>query len=172
MANENTGCGRTARILSTYHFFRYCEEVELNTLQKAFSVSAKTAQRDMELLRRAGVLRVRFDKKRIAYVPASFKLEPMAEEKNETRRQYLAKIRRICVFMAELEGCDGSPITLYRSLFPSLTARTRQRDFAALKELGYGLRYMAAFYDEPGQWSVEIPPAFLLDTVPEAVKWW
>ena len=170
--NGNKAEARTSRVLSTYHLFRYCAEVEVNTLTRAFSISPKTAQRDIALLERAGVLRAEFDRTCAAYIPVSLEIEPMAEEQNATRRKYMEKLRRICRFMAALEDCVGSPIALYRSLFPALTDRTRQRDFAQLSTLGYVLHYSGAFAGEPGGWVVEIPPAFGLDTIPKDTKWW
>ena len=163
---------RTSRILSTYHFFRYCEEVEFDTLCKAFSISKKTAYRDIRMLEQAGVLQARFDKTQRAFVPTSLEIRPMEPEKNATRLKYLAKIRRICILMAELDHLEGSPIEMYRKLFPLEKDRTRQRDFAELGKMGYAVKYEAAFMDEPGYWNVEIPPAFGLDTIPEDVNWW
>ena len=165
---------RTSRILSTFHFFLYCEEVEYNTLMKAFSVSKKTARRDICLLERAGVLKARFDQKKGAFVPDCLDLRPMEPVENETQQKYLGKIRRICILMAELDGLEenDNPIALYRHLFPSERARTRQRDFAELRKLGYVLAYSGAELGEPGGWSVQIPPAFGLDTIPEDVNWW
>ena len=174
MSAGKNAAARTSRILSTYHFFRYCREVEFNTLCKAFSVGKKTAYRDIRLLEQAGVLLARYDPSLRAFVPESLDLRPMEPFENATQRKYAGKLRRLCRFMAELDALEetGNPIALYRSLFPQEHDRTRQRDFAELRRLGYILAYSGAAYGEPGGWLVQIPPAFGLDTIPEDVNWW
>lgn len=165
---------KTSRILSTYHFFLYCEEVEFNTLCKAFSISKKTAYRDIRLLEQAGLLEARFDKTRMAIVADNLEPRPMEHIENETRRKYAEKIRRLGIFMSELDalGENDNPIALYRRLFPPERERTRQRDFSELRKLGYILSYSGAGKDEPGGWFVQIPPAFFLATIPNDVNWW
>ena len=166
---------RTSRILSTFHFFLYCREVEFQTLTRAFSVSKKTAYRDITLLEQAGVLEARFDRSRQAFVTAACGELAMAEEENATRRKYLQKIRRICLWMLALEEWEGPEdnlITRYHRLFPEEKARTRQRDFEQLRKLGYLLGYSAGDFYDPGRWYVEIPSAFCLKTIPEDVNWW
>ena len=166
---------RTSRILSTFHFFLYCREVEFQTLTRAFSVSKKTAYRDITMLEQAGVLEARFDRSRKAFVTAACGELAMAEEENATRRKYLQKIRRICLWMLALEEWGGSEdnlITRYHRLFPEEKARTRQRDFEQLRKLGYLLGYSAGDFYDPGRWYVEIPSAFCLKTIPEDVNWW
>ena len=166
---------RTQRVLSTFHFFRYCEEVESNTLCKAFSISKKTAYRDIRLLEQAGVLEARFDKTRRAFVTEACGELAMAEETNAARRRYLHKIRRLCLWMTALEDWEGprdNLITRYQRMFPEEGGRTRQRDFAALRKLGYSLGYSAGDLCGPGGWYVEIPEAFGLLTIPEDVNWW
>ena len=166
---------RTSRILSTFHFFLYCEEVEYNTLMKAFSVSKKTAHRDICLLERAGVLEARFDRERRAFVTEKCGELVMAAENNQTRLRYLHKIRRICLWMIALEDWEESVdhlIALYQRLFPEEKTRTRQRDFEELRKLGYFLGYSAGDEDTPGGWYAEIPPAFCLKTIPTDVNWW
>ena len=166
---------RTSRVLSTFHFFLYCEEVEINTLCKAFSISKKTAYRDIRLLEQSGVLKAQFDRSRMAYVAAEWGELTMETEENRTRMRYLKKIRRICLWMLALEDWEGPEDNLierYRHLFPAERDRTRQRDFEELRELGYLIGYSGAEADMPGGWYVEIPPAFCLRTIPSDVNWW
>ena len=165
---------RTDRVLSTYHFFRYCEEVEFNTLCRAFAIGKKTAYRDIRLLEQAGVLAARYDASQRAFVAERLDERPMEQIGNATQQKYAAKIRRLCIFMAALDGLgeNGNPIELYQRLFPTEKARTRQRDFAALRRLGYILAYSGAVAGEPGGWLVGIPAAFCLDTIPGDVNWW
>lgn len=67
--------------------------------------------------------------------------------------------------------CDGmNKVELYREVLPDVPSRTRQRDFADLKRLGYDVRYEKEFDGEPGKWRYDIPSAYGLTTIP-LVKW-
>ncbi len=154
---------KTSRILSTYHLFRLGDEVEFRELTDSFGVSKKTAYRDIRALKQAGVLQVRFEKTagtdhRGAFIPA-LDLRPIEVAEGEPGRKFLEKIRRLCIFTAALYAVDdnANPIELYRSLFPERTERTRQRDFNELRAIGYALKYVPAFYDDPGYWINGVP---------------
>ena len=102
------GITKLSRILSVYHLFLNCQEVSLQEFTLNFGVSQRTALRDIQLLRQAGVLETRYDRECRAFYPVSLELRPMAEEKNQTRRKYLEKIRRLCVLMRRMsEGNSG-----------------------------------------------------------------
>ncbi len=90
---------KTSRVLSVYHLFLNCQEVSFQELRQQFEVSEKTSLRDIRLLERAGVLETQYDRECRAFYPASLELRPMAEEKNQTRRKYLEKLRRLCILM-------------------------------------------------------------------------
>lgn len=160
---------KTSRILSVYHLFRNCQEVSFQEFSLNFGVSPRTALRDIRLLRQAGVLEVRYDRKRKAFVTASLKLFPMGELENKTRQKYLEKIRRLCILMARMseeDEYDGmNKIELYNEVLPGISDRTRQRDFAELEKLGYSARYQREFDDEPGRWCYDIPSAYGLYTI-------
>lgn len=160
--------GKTSRVLSVYHLFRNCREVSFEELRQQLGVSEKTSVRDIRLLERAGVLKVRYERKYRAFYPVSLELCPVAEEENQTRRRYLEKLRRLCLLMARMEAeaewSDTGKVELYRVLFPEQSDRTRQRDYRELEVLGYRAQYYREFDDEPGRWWYDIPGAYELAT--------
>lgn len=159
---------KTSRILSVYTCFRCCEEVTVEEITSQFGVSRKTAYRDLLLLRRAGVLRVRFDKKRGTFIPVSLKPFPMAEEENQTRRRVLERLRRLCLLIDALHNHPDpcvSPAAWYRELFPGVSDRTRQRDFKALEPLGHSHYSSKMWWDEPTKYIYEVPDAYGLETI-------
>lgn len=164
------GITKLSRVLSVYHLFLNCQEVSFQELRQQFEVSEKTSLRDIRLLERAGVLETRYDRDCRAFYPVSLEFRPMAEEKNQTRRKYLEKLRRLCVLMsrmAEEDAYDGmNKVELYREVLPGIPDRTRQRDFKELEELGYEASYERGYDDEPGRWYYEIPGAYGLKTIP------
>ena len=55
-------------------------------------------------------------------------------------QKYLEKIRRLCTLMVQIEGAED-PIAWYRTQYPGLSDRTRQRDFKELDKIGYQIGY-------------------------------
>ena len=102
-------------------------------------VSQKTAYRDIQTLKRAGVLQIRYSKRQEAFVPISLEFTEPAWPENQTRKRYLEKIRRLCTLMVRLEEAED-PIAWYRGHYPGLSDRTRQRDFQELGKIGYRLQ--------------------------------
>ena len=165
---------KTSRVLSVYHLFLNCAEVSIQEFSLSFGVGQHTAVRDIRLLRQAGVLKARYDRKAQAFLPVSLEPFPMEEQENTTRQKYLEKLRRLCILMrrmAEEDDSDGmNKNDLYREILPGISDRTRQRDFMELEKLGYDARYIREFEDEPGRWYYEIPSAYGLNTIPP-MKW-
>lgn len=161
---------KTSRILSVYHLFLHCEEVSFQEFTLNFGVSQRTALRDIRLLQQAGVLEVRWDRMRKAFVPVTLEPFPSEEQENKTRQKYLEKLRRLCILMRRMSWEDDedgmNKVELYRELFPNIPDRTRQRDFKELEQLGYSAYYRKEFDDEPGRWYYEIPSAYGLLTIP------
>lgn len=164
------GITKLSRVLSVYHLFLNCQEVSFQELRQQFEVSEKTSLRDIRLLERAGVLETRYDRDCRAFYPVSLELRPIVEEKNQTRRKYLEKLRRLCILMrrmSEEDNEDGmNKVELYREILPGIPDRTRQRDFKELEALGYEAWYERGYDDEPGRWYYEIPGAYGLKTIP------
>ena len=165
---------KTSRILSVYHLFLNCVEVSFQEFTLNFGVSQRTALRDIRLLKQAGVLEARWDRKRRAFVPVTLEPFPLEEQENKTRQKYLEKLRRLCILMRRMSWEDDEDgmdkVELYREVLPGISDRTRQRDFKELEELGYKARYTREFEDEPGRWSYEIPGAYGLTTIPR-MRW-
>lgn len=130
---------KTSRVLSIYHLFRYCDEVSYQEVTDLIPVSPKTIFRDICLLKQAGLLNLRYSKKLRAFIDSGEKSEPIFPA-NKTQRLYLEKIIRLCTLMCKLDSADD-PVAWYRERYPTLTDRTRQRDFEELNKIGYRIIY-------------------------------
>ncbi len=165
---------KTSRVLSVYHLFLNCEEVSFQEFTLNFGVSRRTALRDIRLLKQAGVLETRWDRKCQAFLPVTLEPFPLEEQENKTRQKHLEKLRRLCVLMRRMSWEDDSDgmnkVDLYREILPGVSDRTRQRDFKELEKLGYEAWYEQEFEDEPGRWHYEIPSAYGLATIP-GMRW-
>ena len=164
------GITKLSRVLSVYHLFLNCQEVSLQEFTLNFGVSQRTALRDIQLLRQAGVLEARWDRARQAFVPVTLEPFPLEEQENQTRQKYLEKLRRLCILMRRMREEDSedgmNKVELYREILPDIPDRTRQRDFKELEALGYEAWYERGYDDEPGRWYYEIPGAYGLKTIP------
>lgn len=154
---------KTSRILSVFHLFQYCSEVSFREITDLLPVSEKTIYRDILLLKQAGVLYIRYSKKRKAFVLIDTQFHTPRFPENKTRKLYLEKIIRLCTLLVELDW--ENPMNWYREHYPKLSDRTRQRDFAELFKIGYRIRYEPADpWGEPGHYSYEIPDTYGLET--------
>lgn len=154
---------KTSRILSVFHLFRYCSEVSFKEITDLLPISKKTVYRDILLLKQAGVLRIRYSKKRNAFVVTDTHFKKPQFPENKTRKLYLEKIIRLCTLMVTLD--EENPVGWYHTYYPKLSERTRQRDFAELCKIGYCIRYVPAdLWGEPGHYSYEIPDTYGLET--------
>ena len=131
---------KTSRLLVVFHLFRHCQEVSFKEITDMLPVSEKTVYRDIQILKRAGVLQIRYSKRQEAFVPASLNFTEPDWPENQTQRRYLEKIRRLCTLMVQIEGAED-PIAWYRTQYPGLSDRTRQRDFKELDKIGYQIGY-------------------------------
>lgn len=136
------GISKTGRVLTIYHLFTHCREVSI--YEAVPGVSAKTFFRDVKLLRDAGVLKTKYSRKASAYIPISLGLSEPELPEGKPQRAYVEKIRRLCILMNELYDFEGEEkplhIELHQRLFPDVSVRTRQRDFAELAKLGFTSR--------------------------------
>ena len=140
MGSAASAISKTSRLLVVFHLFQHCREVSFKEITDMLPVSPKTVWRDIRLLRQAGVLQIRYAKKREAFVPVSLEFTQPEWPKNQTQRSYLEKIRRLCTLMVRIEGAKD-PIAWYRTKYPHLSDRTRQRDFKELSKIGYRIGY-------------------------------
>lgn len=140
MSKHNQPITKTSRLLVVFHLFRHCQEVSFQEITDMLPVSQKTAYRDIRLLRQAGVLQIRYSKSRGAFVPVSLEFAEPEWPENQKRRRSLEKIRRLCTLMVRL-GATDDPLAWYRTSYPDLSERTRQRDFKELAKVGYQVKY-------------------------------
>ena len=131
---------KTSRLLVVFHLFRHCQEVSFKEITDMQKKKKKTVYRDIQILKRAGVLQIRYSKRQEAFVPASLNFTEPDWPENQTQRRYLEKIRRLCTLMVQIEGAED-PIAWYRTQYPGLSDRTRQRDFKELDKIGYQIGY-------------------------------
>lgn len=131
---------KTSRLLVVFHLFRHCREVSFKEITDMLPVSQKTAYRDIQALKQAGVLQIRYSKSCEAFIPTSLEFVEPEWPENQTRKLYLEKIRRLCTLMAQIESAED-PIAWYRGRYPDLSDRTRQRDFKELSKIGYRIGY-------------------------------
>lgn len=157
---------RTARILSIYHLFLYCNEVSIKEITDQMpEVNPATAKRDISLLNHAGVLQSKYSRKANAYIPVGTEIVEITSPKSENDHKTIEKVRRLCILMQELYEFDREAeplhIQIYKELFPNINDRTRQRDFDDLKEIGYIVRRETEYFpDEEKEkrcYSLEIP---------------
>jgi hypothetical protein len=119
--------------------------------------------RDILLLRQAGVINIRYSKKRRAFICIDLQFHEPQFPENKTRKLYLEKIIRLCTLMIEMDG--ENPVGWYRAHYPALSDRTRQRDFAERFKISSRSRYEPADpWGEPGHYSYEIPDTYGLET--------
>ena len=97
---------KTSRLLVVFHLFRHCQEVSFQEITDMLPVSEKTVYRDIQILKRAGVLQIRYSKRQEAFVPASLNFTEPDWPENQTQRRYLEKIRRLCTLMVQIEEAE------------------------------------------------------------------
>ena len=157
---QNEPMSETTRILYTYHLFLVCREVSYQELRDQLGTpSPKTASRDIDFLVQAGVLKVKYDRTIHAFLPVDFNLSPIKPQESRNRMKYLEKLRRCCILMKGMRDMFQFPLgedywyddwvpvgktDFYRTILPDVPDRTRQRDYAELKEVGYEIRYVPA----------------------------
>lgn len=163
---EEYSVSRTGRILSIYHLFNYCQEVSIKEITDQMpGLNTATIQRDIKLLKNAGVLQVKYSRKAKAYIPLGVEIVEPEFPEGKKQRTDMEKIRRLCILMNELYEFDMEVkplhIEIYNKLFPGVNKRTRERDFKDLKEIGYIVRYEIEYFPDEDKekrcYSLEIP---------------
>lgn len=130
MEKKEHKISKVSRILSIYHLFCYCEEVSFKEVTDLMPVSRKTVERDIALLKAAGLLNVRFSKRTHAFVPVegihmTCRLPPVFPE-SKAKTDSMTKILRLTHMMDEMDGADDPddeehPIGSYYCDFPNST---------------------------------------------------
>ena len=152
---------KTSRLLVVFHLFQHCREVSFKEITDMLPISQKTAYRDIQTLKRAGVLQIRYSKRQEAFVPNSLEFTEPEWPENQTRKRYLEKIRRLCTLMVRLEETED-PVAWYRERSPDLSDRPRQRDFKELSKIGYRIVYNP-LHDPDRNWDPNYVPGWTCD---------
>jgi hypothetical protein len=150
MAEEPRKIGKIERILSIYHLLKFCDEVTMWELMDNLPGTPKTFQRDIALLKSAGVrvnhrFRQYYGVRRKAFVLDSRERNAPDYPDNQAQIRQIDKIIRLIIMMDEIppEDCD----IWYRKTFPKTSPRTMQRDFATLKAIGFEIKYKREWED-------------------------
>jgi len=168
---------KTSRILQLYHLFLTCEEVSREEIESGLwwkkineetgereFWNDKTISRDIAILKYAGVP-IKYSGKRKAYITSSEPEDEAKQQKKSKRRsnkpiigksqqRYINKIKRLTKFMDHLLNTVGEddPCDIeYKNLFPNVSKRTMQRDFAALDDIYYTITYKRKWRETPAE---------------------
>lgn len=110
-------------------------------------------ERDMKDLSDAGLINLRFDRKRKCYVKNEKEYFIDDSEWTEVRRRHLNRLYRLCHLICNLQNDEvrwdeefirDEKITAarsYREMFPECSPRTMQKDFVTLNRIGYPIKY-------------------------------
>lgn len=130
---------------------------QISEICQVFPYNKRLLQRDLADLKGAGLVAVKYSRKGKGYVKT--KIPDFEEDAPPRRKAYLKQLNRLGRLLSELvnedvplekkkedqeEGGPQSYVTAkdcYNALFPGLSERTRQRDFAILRKLGHQIFY-------------------------------
>ena len=161
MSKHTESITKTSRLLVIFHLFQHCQEVSFKEITDMLPISQKTAYRDIQTLKQAGVLQIRYSKRQEAFVPTSLEFTEPEWPENQTRKRYLEKIRRLCTLMVRPEEA-ADPVAWYRERYPDLSDRSRQRDFKELSKIGYRIVY-TPLHDPDRDWNPNYTPGWYCD---------
>lgn len=174
---DRTGKIRTSRILRSFHIFYYSKEVEVRMLIDELTdfffeyyidgseISRKTILRDVQFLKRAGLIQVKYSRKYKAFIPEGKSFVPEDANwgqpdwpENQAQKRFMKKIIRLCTLMTQLVMYEvENPIEWYRERYPKLSERTRQRDFPELGKIEYIIDYKPEDEDGPAKYFYVYP---------------
>jgi len=154
---KNSKMTKTFRQLVLFHIFFYCKVIEIVEITNLIDISTTTITRDLQELKNAGLLNVKFSKKDNGYIHIDDKnrcpcSEPVFSD-NEAKNRHLKKLIRLASIMTELRYHTEVPYyedyaknqetcsSWYEKRFSSLSKRTMQRDFKELNKIGYKIIY-------------------------------
>jgi predicted DNA-binding transcriptional regulator YafY len=129
---------KTERILAIFHLLTYCREITFKEVTDLIPVSKKTVYRDIRLLRRTGC-DITFSRALGAFV-MSVEVGCQTIPENKTQWAYQIKIARLLDMMREMPSADD-PVEWYCLNYGHFSARTMQRDFKILNDIGYRIEY-------------------------------
>lgn len=116
-------------------------------------VGDRMLERDMNDLSDAGLINLRFDRKRKCYVKNGKENIIDDSEWTEAKRRHLKRLYRLCHLIDNLQNDEViwdeefireekmTAAKSYREMFPECSPRTMQKDFATLNRIGYPIKY-------------------------------
>lgn len=148
MSNDKTKLTPLSRRLSIYQLFRFCREVSYQEITDQMpSVTENIIQKDVGILKTAGVLQTDFSKKEQAYINIKTDINLPHETKSPTQKKNRERLNRLCFMMKEMYG---DPFKWYKENFPELSEKDMHADIRELQKLGLEIinsRYMDALED-------------------------
>lgn len=145
------------RQLLLYELFLFNPDVTRELIKTAVPISDRMLQRDLKHLTEAGLICVSYSRKEEAYIqhPEKARFNPSGAAGR--RLLHLERLARIGMLMEKLyndpldedEIFDGKKLKSikqrYEELCPGIPDRTRQRDFAVLRNIGYPIQYIREY---------------------------
>lgn len=116
-------------------------------------IGNRMLERDMKDLSDAGLINLRFDRKKKCYVKNEKEYIIDDSEWTEAKRRHLKRLYRICHLIDNLQNDEVTwneefireekmtAAKSYREMFPECSPRTMQKDFATLNRIGYPIEY-------------------------------
>lgn len=116
-------------------------------------VGDRMLERDMNDLSDAGLINLRFDRKKMCYVKNEKEYIIDDSEWTEAKRRHLKRLYRLCHLIDNLQNDEViwdeefireekmTAAKSYREMFPECSPRTMQKDFATLNRIGYPIKY-------------------------------
>lgn len=148
---------KTSRQLIIFHIFLSSIVIEWEDINSLIEVSHKTILRDIQVLKKAGLINVIYSREEKGYIHIDEKshcpfLLPIFED-NKKENMQIDKLIRMATIMVGLRGHTEEPFyydlaknqetcsSWYKKQFPEKSPRTMQRDFKQLNEIGYYISY-------------------------------
>ena len=144
--------GQTERQLIIYAVFRAFDEVTYGDIRFVLEKFEKrTLQRDIRDLTDAGLILVKYDRQRNAYVHMGKPARKInfRDGISKKKLQHLKRLQRLAGCMSLTAELD--PVGAYFKMFPEASERMRQRDFETLRNIGYE----AGYNRDDGMYEVE-----------------
>lgn len=163
---------KVSRQLILFHIFFCCTVVEWIEITNLIEVSRRTILRDINDLKNAGLINIRYSSRQKGYVHVDYKnscpfLAPVYGD-NKKENMHLDKLIRLATIMMGLRDHIEEPYdpydpyqvkdqetcsSWYKKQFPHISTRTMQRDFKQLNMIGYDISYDR----EQGCYTVNFP---------------
>ncbi|MCI8295128.1 MAG: hypothetical protein HFG22_04465 [Lachnospiraceae bacterium] len=146
--SDKVKMSKLERQLKLYEVLLPYAIAQFSEICQVYPYNKRLLQRDLADLKAAGLVAVKYSRKGKGYVKTG--IPDFEEDVPPKRKMYLKKLDRLGRLLSELvnedqeegdpQGCVTAKVC-YDTLFPGLSERTRQRDFAILRKLGHQIFY-------------------------------